>query len=137
MAITPYTGPFGRPELQHLLRRTLFGCTPADLAAFDGQSLDQVIDALLDFTNDAPLPVKAYTDANGDPNGIDPAVPFGTTWVNTPREDLDDPEPTQKRIESWASWWASNAPCARSWCSSGTTTCPRMPARCSTRRRAT
>ncbi len=105
MAITPYTGPFGRPELQHLLRRTLFGCTPADLAAFDGQSLDQVIDALLDFTNDAPLPVKAYTDANGDPNGIDPAVPFGTTWVNTPREDLDDPEPTQKRIESWASWW--------------------------------
>ena len=105
MAITPYTGPFGRPELQHLLRRTLFGCTAADLAAFDGQSLDQVIDALLAFTNDAPLPVKAYTDANGDPNGIDPSVPFGTTWVNTPREDLDDPEPTQKRIESWASWW--------------------------------
>lgn len=105
MAITPYTGPFGRPELQHLLRRSLFGCTPADLAAFEGQSLDQVIDALLDFTNDAPLPVKAYTDANGDPNGIDPSVPFGSTWVNTPRVDLDDPEPTQKRIESWASWW--------------------------------
>ncbi len=61
MAITPYTGTFGRPELQHLLRRTMFGCTPADLTHFNGMSLTQVVDELLTFTNNTLPPVKAYS----------------------------------------------------------------------------
>ena len=46
MPLTPYAGPFGRPELIHLLRRTLFGVSPADLAHFNGMTLQQVVDEL-------------------------------------------------------------------------------------------
>jgi len=105
MPLTPYTGPFGRPELQHLLRRSLFGASPADLEHFAGMSLEQVIDELLTFTNNTTPPVKSYA-VNGDPNAIDPAVPFGSTWVDTPRNPPDDPDVIQERIASWATWWA-------------------------------
>jgi uncharacterized protein (DUF1800 family) len=105
MPITPYTGPFGRPELLHLLRRSLFGVSPTDLAHFQGQTLDQVIDELLTFTNDTAPPVKAYADVNSDPNGLDAIVPFGETWVNTPRNPSDDSDVISARLESWAGWW--------------------------------
>lgn len=105
MPITPYTGPFGRPELQHLLRRSLFGCTTADRAYFEGMSLDQVVDELLTFANDTTPPVRAYTDENGDPNGIDAAVPFGSTWVDTPITPLNDTDVIEVRIRSFAAWW--------------------------------
>lgn len=110
MPLTPYTGPFGRPQLQHLLRRTLFGCSNADLAHFQGQTLNQVVDALLTFTNDTTPPVKAYTAPNGgspDPNAIDPQVPFGQTWVDTVRYGANDTELadlTSARLQSFL-WW--------------------------------
>ncbi|HNU56046.1 MAG TPA: DUF1800 domain-containing protein [Flavobacteriales bacterium] len=105
MPITPYTGPFGRPELQHLLRRSLFGCTAGDRAHFEGMSLNQVVDELLTFTNDTTPPLRAYTDDNGDPNGIDVAVPFGSTWVDTPVTPLNDTDVIEVRIRSFAAWW--------------------------------
>ncbi|MBX2973920.1 MAG: DUF1800 domain-containing protein [Flavobacteriales bacterium] len=105
MPITPYTGPFGRPELQHLLRRTLFGCTVADRTHFEGMSLQAVVDALLDFTNDTTPPLRAYADENGDPNGMDPAVPFGQTWVHTPITPLNDTDIIEQRIRSFGAWW--------------------------------
>lgn len=105
MPITPYTGPFGTTELQHLLRRSLFGCTVADRAHFEGMSLNDVVDELLDFTNDTTPPVKAYTDTSGNPNGIDAAVPFGTTWVNTPITPLNDTDVIEVRLRSFGAWW--------------------------------
>ncbi len=108
MPITPYTGPFGRPELQHLLRRSLFGCTVADRAHFEGMGLDEVVDELLSFTNDSTPPLRAYTDANGDPDGIDQAVPFGSTWVNTPITPVNDTDVIEVRLRSWAAWWMGN-----------------------------
>lgn len=109
MAITPYTGTFGRSELQHPLRRTLFGCTPADLAHFNGMTLTQVVDELLTFTNNTTPPVKAYAALDGnnnpDPTLLDPNVLFGTTWVNTPREADAAAEVTQGRLESLVAWW--------------------------------
>lgn len=104
MPLVPYTGPFGRAQLLHLLRRSLFGATPADLAHFDGLSLDAVIDELLTFTNDTAPPVKSYA-VGGDPNALDPSVPFGTTWVDTPRDPPDDTDVIQARLVSWAAWW--------------------------------
>ncbi len=109
MAITPYTGTFGRSELQHLLRRTLFGCTPGDLAHFNGMTLTQVVDELLTFSNNTAPPVKAYSALDGnnnpDPTLLDPNVLFGTTWVNTPREADAAAEVTQARLESLVAWW--------------------------------
>lgn len=110
MPLTPYTGPFGRPELQHLLRRSLFGCSNADLAHFQGQSLSQVVDALLTYTNDTTPPVKAYWALNGatpDPNLLDPQVAFGSTWIDTIRYGANDTELaelTSARIQSFL-WW--------------------------------
>lgn len=107
MPITPYTGPFGRPELAHLLRRSLFGVSPGDMAHFTGMTLDQVIDELLTFTNDAAPPVKSYSDDTGNPDGIDPTVPFGATWVNTPHDPAEEPGIIGARLASWAAWWVS------------------------------
>lgn len=87
MPVTPYSGPFGREELKHLLRRTMFGATNSDIAHFNGQSLEQVVDALLDTSMPSSLPLKNYWALNNgvrDPNAMDPAVPYGSTWVNTP-----------------------------------------------------
>ncbi len=105
MPLAPYTGPFGKPELMHLLRRSLFGATPGDLVHFDGMTLDQTIDELLSFTNDTLPPVKAYSDETGNPDGIDPTVAFGTTWVTTP-VDPQNNDLTGARLASWAAWWA-------------------------------
>lgn len=110
MPIQSYTGPFGREELKHLLRRTLFGATLEDLSFFAGQSLDQVIDVLLDVTNDTAPPIKAYTGGplnNPDPDALDPQVTFGSTWVDTPRYGNTDEELTDltsARIQSYM-WW--------------------------------
>jgi uncharacterized protein (DUF1800 family) len=107
MPIQPYNGPFGRGELAHLLRRSLFGCSNADLAHFQGQSLAQVVNNLLNFTNDTTPPVKTYWELNGttpDPSLVDPAVPFGSTWVNTPLPAAPAPDPSIYRVVSWAYW---------------------------------
>jgi hypothetical protein len=110
MPIQSYTGPFGREELKHLLRRTLFGATLEDLAFFEGQTLDQVIDVLLDVTNDTTPPIKAYSGGslnNPDPDALDPQVAFGSTWVDTPRYGNTDDELTDltgARIQSYM-WW--------------------------------
>ena len=109
MPLTPYTGPFGAPELRHLLRRSLFGASVADMAAFNGQSLNQAVDGLLTFTNNTTPPIKAYSnpDGNGvpDPSLVDPDVPFGTTWINTIRIPGQPPNPTSPRTKSYIDWW--------------------------------
>lgn len=109
MPLTPYTGPFGPPELRHLLRRSLFGASVADMAHFNGQSLTQVVDELLNFTNTTTPPIKAYSnpDGNGnpDPGLVDPDVPFGTTWINTVRIPGQPPNPTSPRSKSYMDWW--------------------------------
>ncbi|MBL7950786.1 MAG: DUF1800 family protein [Flavobacteriales bacterium] len=87
MPVTPYSGTFGREELKHLLRRTMFGATNVDIAYFSGQSLGQVVDALLTINTAQTPPLKNYWVLNGgvrDPNAVDAAVPFGSTWVGTP-----------------------------------------------------
>ncbi|MCB0771144.1 MAG: DUF1800 domain-containing protein, partial [Flavobacteriales bacterium] len=109
MPVTPYTGPFGRAELKHLLKRTLFGATNADLAFFDSWNLDGVSDHLLNFWNNASPPLKTYWRLNGntpDPTLVDTAVPFGTTWVDTVNDPIAPDEATAERVFSFASWRA-------------------------------
>lgn len=109
MPLTPYTGPFGATELRHLLRRTMFGATVADMSFFNGQGLAQVVDELLTFSNNTAPPIKAYSnpDGNGnpDPSLVDPNVPFGTTWINTVRIPGQPPNPTSPRSKSYMDWW--------------------------------
>ena len=111
MSLAPYTGPFGRPELIHLLRRTLFGVSPGDLSHFDGMSLTQVVNELLTFTNTTTPPLKTYALPVGgqpDPTAVDPDVPFGTTWTTVPIDPNLNPNPSGFRRQSFMSWWAGN-----------------------------
>lgn len=111
MPITPYTGSFGRPELIHLLRRTLFGVSPADMAHFAGMSLSAVVNELLTFDTATDPPLKNYYGSNGgqpDPALLDPTVPFGSTWVNTPIDPAVPNDPSFHRNYSYMSWLVGN-----------------------------
>jgi len=106
MPVTTYTGTFGRAELKHLLQRSLFGATNADLAHFAGQSLDQVVDALLTIGPAPAPPLKNYWILSGgtpSPNAIDPIVPFGSTWVDTPNV-VAQVNANVGRMSSFQSW---------------------------------
>ncbi|MER3465425.1 MAG: hypothetical protein C4329_14475, partial [Chitinophagaceae bacterium] len=52
--INPYSGSWTKSEVQHLLKRTMFGSTKADIDYFSAMSLPQAVNVLLNPT--APLP---------------------------------------------------------------------------------
>jgi uncharacterized protein (DUF1800 family) len=98
-ALRPYSGKFGRPELIHLLKRTMFGAKRSDIDALVGRSLDDVLDTLLTREPDAAtLPLNHYTVGAANP---DANVPFGTTWVYA----ADDSNLTNVRNASIQAWW--------------------------------
>lgn len=80
--INEYTGTFGKAELLHLLKRTLFGVTRDDLDHFSGMSMTQVLDELLQVpTSLSTSPLRDYDSSA--PDGEDWAgVAMGETWVN-------------------------------------------------------
>ncbi len=110
-SIKPYSGPFGKPELMHLLRRTLFGFSKTDLNSFKGQSLSQVIDQLIPRTPPLPKPpVRAYYN-NVDPTkdtiemiGNVVQVKWGETWVNTPVQSNFVANPSGNRGNNLKQW---------------------------------
>lgn len=103
MPITPYSGAFGKPELLHLLRRTLFGVKKSDLAYFANRSLNSVVTELLTVPSIPPFPpVKTYAEPTSVtlPNP-DSLIPIGGTWVNEPT----DSNVQSSRQQSLRSWW--------------------------------
>jgi len=102
-AVTPYTGVFGKSELLHLLRRTLFGVSPGDLKAFEGKSLNDVVDQLLNLSTIAPLPpIRAYQGRAL--TSFDSTVPYGQTWVNIKPLPAEQ-NPNGARRGSYKQWW--------------------------------
>lgn len=100
--LNPYTGPFTQTELQHLLKRTLFGASKADLDFFAGRTLPDVLSQLL---NPAavipPPPIKEYTTSTTATNP-DTAIAVGSTWVG----DLNNDGTVQsQRRASFKKWW--------------------------------
>jgi uncharacterized protein (DUF1800 family) len=79
--INKYTGTWGSTQAIHLLRRALFGVKQSELDAFKNMSMDNAVDALLNISSTQPAPpVNAYNTGTN----IDPDVPAGQTWVNSP-----------------------------------------------------
>ena len=91
--LTPYTGPWGRSQAFHLLRRTTFGATKADVDTLLLGTLEDAINTLL---ANPVLPNPPLNVSEGDKG-----VPFGETWVNAPYV----PEYEQYRRYSLVSWW--------------------------------
>ncbi len=98
--LNPYTGTWTNNEIQHLLKRTMFGSTKADIDYFKTKSVSQAVDELLNPTTSIPSPpVNDYTSATI----IDPTVPAGQTWVNNP---TNDGTLNSVRRASFKKWWA-------------------------------
>jgi uncharacterized protein (DUF1800 family) len=96
--LTPYTGPWGRVQAAHLLRRTGFGVKKTDLDQLAGLNMmDAVAQVLTPAAAPPPHPVNNYNN----PDFTDPAVPAGETWVNA----TFDGDSEGYRLESWRGWW--------------------------------
>lgn len=70
-----YPAPLTAKAAEHLLRRTMFGATRADIAALTGKTIDQAMDILL---KDQPTPSAP----------IDPTT--GQTWLNDTSRSNND-----------------------------------------------
>ena len=119
--IKPYTGTFGRTQLIHLLRRTLFGVSPADMKAFEGKTLDEVVTALLNVSATQPAPpVKNYTYTDPKTQVLSDSldipstnvsypnwkgVKMNETWVNYRVEPQTAVNSDGARRASLKSWW--------------------------------
>ena len=100
--LTPYTGSFTQVELQHLLKRTLFGASKEDLNYFGGKALADVLSELLNPVSTAPLPpLKEYATST-TATLPDTSILQGTTWVG----DLNNDGTVQsQRRGSFKKWW--------------------------------
>lgn len=96
--LAPYTGPWTRAEVIHLMRRTLFGPLKADLDHFLGKTMEEAVNEIL-YTPFVP-PVEPVNDYN-NPDFTDPAVPFGESFLNA---QLDFSAELY-RTESVRAWW--------------------------------
>lgn len=97
--LTQYNGTWGNAQVLHLLRRTLFGVKRSELDSFKAMSMSNAVDALLNVsTTQPPPPVNAYNNGTA----IDPDVPAGQTWVNSPIS----PNYSFQRRRSVKGWWA-------------------------------
>lgn len=94
--LSAYSGNFGKAELTHLLRRSLFGVKRSEVNALSGKSLQQVLDILLAPQSEPLPPINNYNEEKNDPD-----VKPGETWVNA---DIGDGV-NDRRMFSFRSWW--------------------------------
>jgi len=102
--INPYTGPWTTNEVIHLLKRTMFGATKADVDFFKSMTMDQAVAALLNVPAaqlTPPPPLKNYANSV-NPADPDNAIPAGQTWVNT---NTNDGGVNGARVLSFKNWW--------------------------------
>ncbi|MEO5565001.1 MAG: DUF1800 domain-containing protein [Chitinophagaceae bacterium] len=93
--LNPYSGPWTKNEVQHLVKRTMFGSRKADIDYFLTRTPDQAIEELLAPTAALPSPpVNDYTT-------VDTVAP-GATWINTP---VGDGTLNGNRRASFKRWW--------------------------------
>lgn len=101
--INPYTGVWGKNEIVHLLKRTMFGAKKTDVDYFSTRTINQTVDELLNPTAANPLPpVKEYVTSTTIGVVADPTILQGTTWIN----DINSDGTVQsQRRASYKKWW--------------------------------
>ena len=100
--LAAYNGAWTENEVIHLLKRTLFGATRADINYFKAKTFQQSVDEILNPT--APLPdppVKEYTTP-ANATKPDPTITQGSTWVLDPNTDGTV---NSLRMASFKKWW--------------------------------
>lgn len=76
-SLTPYSGSWEKPQVVHLLNRTVFGASKTVIDSFSSIGIQASIDKLFE-EKELPAP-PVYYNFEDDPN-----VPNGETWVYTP-----------------------------------------------------
>ena len=98
--IDEYKGEWKTAQISHLLKRTMFGSSPDDIAYFQKKTVSQTIDELLATPSPVEPPLNYYDTADyKDPQGIK----FGETWVNA---IYGDGTVNSRRRASYKYWWA-------------------------------
>jgi len=85
--LTPYKESLDFDDVVHLLKRTLFGATKANIDVYKNLPLSQILAQLIPATATIPNPpVKEYTPASTVLNP-DNNIALGSTWVNDVNND--------------------------------------------------
>jgi uncharacterized protein (DUF1800 family) len=100
--INPYAGTWGKNEIVHLLKRTMFGAKKADVDYFSTKTMSQSVDELLNPTALPPLPpIKEYVTST-QPGTPDTNILQGSTWIN---DINNDGNVQSQRRGSYKKWW--------------------------------
>lgn len=101
--ISSYTGAWTEQEVIHLLKRTMFGATKADINYFKGKTMSQAVDELLNPTAPQPAPpIKEYVTTTTVGAVPDTNILQGSTWIN----DINSDGTVQsQRRASYKKWW--------------------------------
>lgn len=101
--INPYTGTWGKNEIIHLLKRTMFGAKKTDVDYFATRTMNQTVDELLNPTAPSPAPpIKEYATTTTLGTVPDTNILQGTTWIN----DINSDGTVQsQRRASYKKWW--------------------------------
>ncbi|MCC7026546.1 MAG: DUF1800 family protein [Saprospiraceae bacterium] len=111
-----YSGPFEKSEVLHLLRRTMFGVSKADLNFFMSKTLSESLDILINTKPTTPNPPLRTYYNNTDPtkdtfdkinnNGtIETIVNWGETWVDKPVQTNFLASSNSARRLNLKQWW--------------------------------
>ncbi len=100
--LNPYSGPWTDNEVIHLLKRTMFGSTKADVDFFKSRTMSQSVDELLNPVAPLPTPpLKEYVTA-ANATTPDTNIIQGTTWAN----DINNDGTVQsQRRASYKKWF--------------------------------
>lgn len=99
--IRTFSGTWTKNELIHLLKRTTFGASIADIQYFAGKSMQETVDELLNPTAPLPAPpIKEYDVVGASRPDNDVAA--GTTWINNVNNDGTI---LSRRRTSLKKWW--------------------------------
>jgi uncharacterized protein (DUF1800 family) len=98
LGLAEYTGTWDIPQVAHLLKRTLFGASVADITYFKTLSMSQAVDLLLQPTA-APstMPLNNY---GADPTGVAAWQPWNNIGLL-----YSDPQLNSNRLNSLQCWW--------------------------------
>ncbi|MBS1668275.1 MAG: DUF1800 domain-containing protein [Bacteroidetes bacterium] len=98
LGLSEYAGTWDLPQVTHLLKRTLFGATVADINYFKSLTMSQAVDLLLQPTAmPTSLPLNNY---GTDPTGVAAWQP----WLNVGLL-YNDPKMNENRLNSLQCWW--------------------------------
>jgi uncharacterized protein (DUF1800 family) len=100
--LTPQAGTLTAAQAAHLLKRTMFGATKADIDYFTGKSVSAAVEELLTVPTSLPAPpLKNYDNTDIEAGDPDLTVAQGTTWVNTVSKGVVSNFQRGKSIKCW------------------------------------